>query len=108
MYTHSFGNIDNQLDVGIIVIIRATGNLEHYLSVHPYNFGRRKKKRKEKKKRAYLDVLVSHSDIVCVPLQVLWRGHDGKLYGALIAKGIVGPFPDGSDFLDSSNAVVCD
>ncbi len=53
-----------------------------------------------------LDVLVRHADVVCVGRQVLGRGHDGELDGALVAKGLVGPFPDAADLLDGRDAVV--
>jgi hypothetical protein len=30
---HSFGDIDNQLDIGIVVVVRASWNLWYHLSV---------------------------------------------------------------------------
>lgn len=57
---------------------------------------------------AHLNILVGHPDVVGISVQVFRRGHDGELYGPLIAKGLVGPFPDGPDLLDGSDPIVCD
>lgn len=62
---HSLGDIQNELDVGIVVVICAAGNL---------------------------DVVVCHSDVICVGLQILWCGHDGEVNGSLVAERLVGPF----------------
>lgn len=83
---HAFGNIDDQLDVGIIVIVCATRNLEDGVNgVFARGFG--------DALAAYLDVLVGHSDVISVCLQIFWGGHDGELNGTFVAKGLVGPFP---------------
>jgi hypothetical protein len=52
--------------------------------------------------------LVRHADVVGIGVEVLRGGHDGELDGALVAKGLVGPFSDGADLLDGSNAVIGD
>lgn len=56
----------------------------------------------------YLYILISHTDIIGICGKILRGGHDGKLDGALIAKGLVGPFPHGADFLDGRNTIVGD
>lgn len=40
----------------------------------------------------YLHILIGHTNVICVGLEILWRGHDGELDGALVAKRLVGPF----------------
>jgi hypothetical protein len=41
-------------------------------------------------------------------MQILGGGHDGELNGTLVAKGLVGPFPHGTDLLDGGDTVVGD
>ena len=55
---------------------------------------------------SYLNILVCHSNVVCVCLQIFWSGHDCELNGALVAESLVGPFSYGTDFLDRCNTVV--
>lgn len=76
---HPLGNIYDQLHIGVVVVV---GAARHF------------------------DVVVCHSDVVCVGLQIFGRGHDRKLDGALVAERLVSPFSNRSDFLDGSNAVV--
>ncbi|PNY27761.1 Uncharacterized protein TCAP_02317 [Tolypocladium capitatum] len=78
---HTLGNVDNQLDVGVVVVVGAARDL---------------------------DVVVGHADVVGVGPQVLGGGHDGEVDGALIAERFVGPFPHGADLLDGGDAVVGD
>lgn len=75
----SLSDIDDEVDVSVVVVVRATG---------------------------YLDVLVGHADVVGIDFEVLRGGHDGKFNGTLIAKGLVGPFSDGANLLDGSDTVV--
>lgn len=79
MDIHSLGHVDNQLYVGIVVIIRATWHLH---------------------------ILICHSDVVCVGLQIFGCRHDSELNRPLIAESLVRPFPDGSDLLDGRNSIV--
>ena len=65
MYAHSFRDIDNELDVGVVVVVSTT---------------------------RHFNVLVSHSDVVGVGRQIFWRRHHSELDGALVAEGFVGPF----------------
>ena len=65
MDIHALRNIENELDVGIVVVIRAAGDL---------------------------DVVVRHSDVICVGLQIFWGSHDGEVNGSLVAERLVGPF----------------
>ena len=59
------------------------------------------------KKSTHLNVLISHSYVVCICCQIFRSGHHGELYGPLVQKGFVGPFPYRSYLFDCSNAVVC-
>ena len=79
MNAHTLGNIDDELDVGVVVVVGATGDL---------------------------DVLVRHADVVCVGRQVLGGGHDGELDGALIAQCLVCPLPHGADLFDGGDTVI--
>lgn len=76
---HPLSNIHDQLHIGVVVVVGAAG---------------------------HFNVVVCHSDVVCVGLQIFGCGHDRELDGALIAERLVGPFSNRSDFLDGSNAVV--
>lgn len=75
----ALGDINNQLDVGVVVVVGAAGDL---------------------------DVVVGHADVVGVGLQVLGRGYDGEVDGALVAERLVRPLADGADLLDGGDAVV--
>jgi hypothetical protein len=55
---------------------------------------------------AYLNILVCHPDVIRICLQILWCGHDGKLYRPLISKRLVRPFSHTADFLYGRNTVV--
>ena len=79
MHVHALRHVDNQLDVGVVVVVGSAG---------------------------HLDVLVGHPDVLGVGLQVLGRRHDGELDGALIAKRLVRPLAHAADLLDRRNAVV--
>jgi hypothetical protein len=76
---HTLGHINDELDVGVVVVVGATGDL---------------------------DVLVRHADVVCVGRQVLGGGHDGELDGALIAQCLVCPLPHGADLFDGGDTVI--
>jgi hypothetical protein len=80
VHVHALRHVDNQLDVGVVVVV---GPARH------------------------LDVLVGHANVLGVGLQVLGRRHDGELDGALIAKRLVRPLAHGADLLDRRNTVVC-
>jgi hypothetical protein len=81
MHVHSLGHIDNQFDVGVVVVVGSSRDL---------------------------DILIGHTDVIGVGLEILRSRHDGELNGALIAKSLVGPFPYRSDLLDGGNTVVGD
>lgn len=66
VYAHALGNVDDKLDIGIVVVVCATRNL---------------------------DVMVGHPDVVGVRLEIFRGSHDGELDGALVAERLVGPFP---------------
>lgn len=66
MDIHTLGNIHDKLDVGIVVVICASGDF---------------------------NVVIGHPDVVGVGLQIFRGGHDGELDGALVAECFVSPFP---------------
>jgi hypothetical protein len=72
-------DIDDKVDIGVIVVVRPSWNF---------------------------DISVSHSDVLGIDTQILWRSHDGKFDSSLGAECLVGPFSNGSDLLNSSNTVV--
>jgi hypothetical protein len=76
---HALSNVNDELDVGVVVVVGATRDL---------------------------DVLVRHADVVCVGRQVLGGGHDGELDGALIAQCLVCPLPHGADLFDGGDTVI--
>lgn len=76
---HPLSNIHDQLHIGVVVVIGAAG---------------------------HLNVVICHSDVVCVGLQIFGGGHDRELDGALVAECLVSPFSNRSDFLDGSDTVV--
>jgi len=57
--------------------------------------------------KTYLNILVRHPDVISIGSQVLRSGHDSELNGALVAKRLVGPSSDRSDLLDCGDTVVC-
>jgi len=79
LHTHPLCYIHNELDVGVIVVVRSAW--------HFY-------------------VTVCHPDIVRICCQILWCGHDSKLDSALVTKGLVGPPPHGADFFDRCDTIV--
>ena len=54
----------------------------------------------------HLNILIGHSNVIRVCTEIFWRSHHSKLDGPLVAKGFVGPFPDGSYLLHSCDTVV--
>ena len=76
MDTGTLGDIDDNVDVRVVVVVRASGNL---------------------------DVLVRHPDVVGVDLEILRRGHDDEFDGALRTERLVSPFSDRTDFFYSSD-----
>jgi hypothetical protein len=55
---------------------------------------------------SYLYILIRHSNIVCIRLQIFRCSHHCKLDCPLVAEGFVGPFSHGPDFFDCGNAIV--
>ena len=76
MDTSSFGHVDDELDVGVVVVVGTTGDLDrqrHCASLHLHRWmdgevthvgGRGK--RGSLKRRVYLDVLIGHPNVVGV------------------------------------------
>ena len=67
MDVHTLSNVDDQLDVGIVVVVGTAGNL---------------------------DVVVRHSDVFCVGLQIFGGSHHSEVNGSLVAERLVCPFSD--------------
>lgn len=65
VHVHALRNIDNELHIGVVVVVRATWNL---------------------------NVLISHSDVVGIGAQIFGRGHHSELDGPLVAERLVCPF----------------
>ena len=100
MDTHSFGNVDNQFDIGIIVIVGASRNLCRQPLAGASS--------ESKPSSSYLTIVVRHSNVVGIGSQIVRGGHHSKLDGPLVAKGLVCPFSHRSDLLDGRNTVVGD
>lgn len=99
MDTHTLSNVDNELDVGVVVVV---GTARHLLDVCQSSLWL-----ESVESCTYLNVFVCHSDVVCVCSQILRSGHDSELNSALVAKGLVRPSTDGSDLFDGGDTVVC-
>jgi hypothetical protein len=81
VYPRTFGDIDNEVYVSVVVVVRTAWDF--YISVR-------------------------HADIFRVDFEIFWGCHYRELNGAVIAKGFVAPLPDGSDFLHSGNTCTKD
>src|SRR6266404_7323585 len=76
MHSDTFGYIDNEVYVGIIVVIGASRNFH---------------------------VSVRHTNVFRVDLEILRSGHYREFNSAIIAKGFVAPLSDGPNLLHSGN-----
>jgi hypothetical protein len=97
---HTLGDIDNQVDISVVVVIGATGNLKDLVNSNfgsAGSFG-----------STNLAVVVGHSDVIGIGIQVLGRGHDCELNGSLIAKSLVRPLTDRANFFHGRYTVVGD
>lgn len=81
MNASSFSDIHDKIHIGIIVVVASTWNF---------------------------DVLIGHSDVVCIDLQILWSSHDSEFDSTFVSKGFVSPFPNGTNLFDCSNTIVTD
>lgn len=97
---HTLCNIDNELDVGIVVVVGTSRNLRPSVS-HAHN------SQHLPECATHLNILIRHADVLSVGLEILGRRHDGELNRPLIAEGLVCPFPHRADFLDCCNTVIC-
>lgn len=79
MNIHPLCYIDNQLYVGVVVIVCATRNFH---------------------------IVVCHPNVICIGAQIFRSGHDGELNSSLVAKRFVGPFSNRANLLDGRNTVV--
>lgn len=103
---HTLCNIDNEFDVGIVVVVGTARNLSMSVStvllalylVESCGCSLL---------YTYLNIFVCHPDVVCVGSQIFRSSHDSELNGTLVAKGLVSPSSDGSDLFDCGDTVVC-
>ncbi len=72
-------HLDNELDIAIIVVVRAARNLHK---------------------------LIGHADVLCVDAHVLGGCHGDQRNRAFVAKGLVGPAADAADELDRGDAII--
>jgi hypothetical protein len=79
--TCSLRNIDNEVDVGVVVVIASSW---------------------------YFHISVGHPDVFGVDAQIFRSRHDGEFDLSIRAKSLVRPFSNGSNFFDSCNTVVGD
>lgn len=96
MDTHPLRNVDNKLYVCVVVVVGSARNLESFsmrTSCSGLIF-------------THLNILIRHTNVIRVRLQIFRSGHDRKLDCPLIAKCLVCPFPHGADLLDCRNTVV--
>ena len=104
MDVHAFGDINYEFNIRIIVVVRSTRNLQ----IHVSHLTEGTRSVMLLLPASYLDVLVRHSNVVCICLQIFWSGHHRELNRSFVSEGLVGPFSDRSDLLDGSNTVVRD
>jgi hypothetical protein len=98
VHVHALGNIDNELDVGIVIVVGAAGYLHITLgtpSTAP------------SASCTHLNILVRHANVLGIGLEILGRRHDGELDGALISKRLVCPLPHRADLFDCCDTIVC-
>ena len=79
--TDALGDVDDELHVGVVIVV---GTAWH---------------RHE---------LVGELDVGSVGLDVVGRGHGDELDHVVAPKGLKGPLPDGTDALDTGDAIVSD
>lgn len=65
MDIHSLGNVDDELNIGEVVVICASRD-----------FG----------------IVVSHANVVSIGFEVFGSGHDGEVNCSLVAECLIGPF----------------
>jgi hypothetical protein len=105
MDPHSLRYIDDQLDIGIVVVVGTARDLKRVESVIASDHSRIVPTRGIFDS-TYLDILICHSYIICIGPQILWGCHDSELNGSLVSKSLVRPFSNRSNFLDSCNAII--
>ena len=75
----AFGNVNNEVNVRVVVVIRSTWHRH---------------------------VLVSHSNVLGVRSQVFWCDHDDEAYGMFVLEHFVRPASHRAHTLHSRNAIV--
>ncbi|KAH3668227.1 hypothetical protein OGAPHI_001981 [Ogataea philodendri] len=76
----SFSDFNDEFHVGIVVIISSARNFH---------------------------VLVGHSDVLGIGLEVFWSSHGHELDGSFVAESFVGPFSNRTDLFHGTDTVVC-
>lgn len=79
MHTGALGDIDNEVDVGVVVVVGTAG---------------------------HLDVLVGHANVIGIHLKIFGGGHDREFDCTLMTESLIGPFPDRANLLDGGDTVV--
>jgi hypothetical protein len=76
VYSSTFSDIDNDIDVGVIVVVRSSRNF---------------------------NVLIGHPNVVGVDLEILRGSHHDEFDSAFGTKSFVSPFPDRTNLLDGGD-----
>ena len=104
LHIHTLSNIDDKFHVGVVVVVGAARYLcivRQYNSIPPHCMPR-------SSLPTNLNILVRHTDVISICLQIFRCGHDGELNRPFIAKSLVCPFPDRADLLDRCDTIVGD
>ena len=81
LYIHSFGDVHDQLNVGVVVVVRSAW---------------------------YRHIVIGHLNVLSVRLQIFWCDHHHKSNRTLISEHLVSPSPDGSHAFHGGDAIVGD
>lgn len=110
---HTLGNVHDEFDIGVVVVVGTSRDLfkissAGFLRAGPLRFSSSSFSALSSLLATYLNVLISHSNIVCVCAEVLWRSHHSELDSPLVAEGFVCPFSDRPYLFHSCNSVIGD
>ena len=101
MHIHPFSHVNDEFHVRVVVVVCTAGNLLRQSA--SFENGQTGTGRAY---GTYLDVLICHTNVVCVCLQILRCGHDSKLDRPLVTKCLVRPLPNGAYLLDGGDTIV--
>ena len=113
MNIHPLGDVHDELDVGVIVVVGTSRHLFARRAIsRVLSTGtspaplRGKPEMLSSALCTHLNILISHSNVIRICSEVFWRSHHSKLDGPLVAEGFVGPFSDRSYLFHSCDTVV--